>query len=205
MTATRLILLRHGETEWNREGRYQGHLDSLLTAAGVAQAQALASRLQRQRFSALYSSDLGRAQHTAKIIAERTGHAVRCEERLRERSLGIFQGLLKTEIKQKFPEEYQRFKTAGPDYALPGGESPSQRDRIALAALEDLVRRHPGEQIAIVTHGGVLSGMLRHALGIPPGAPRRFARPNGSWNVFGCENGRWFVETWGDIGHLEQG
>ncbi len=92
MQRTQFIIVRHGETEWNIKGIRQGNLDSRLTEKGVTQAKALAQRLAREKFSALYSSDLGRAVHTAKEIAALTGHEIVTDARLRERHLGNFSG-----------------------------------------------------------------------------------------------------------------
>jgi len=203
MPTTRLILIRHGETLWNLGQRYQGHLDSPLTDAGVLQSGALASRLIGHAFSALYSSDLGRALQTAEIIAKRTGHIPRTDSRLRERHLGIFQGLSKREIQQKYPEEYALYKSGGPAHVVPNGESAAQACARILDCLKELARRHPGESIVVVAHGGVLSALLVHSLGVSSGAPRRFERHNGSWNVFVCRDEKWFLETWGDVSHLE--
>lgn len=204
MPVTRVILLRHGETVWNLEGRYQGQLDSPLTPVGVAQAQALARRAARVRFAALYSSDLGRARQTAACIAETTGHEIRTDARLRERHLGIFQNLLKAGLKEQFPDEYRLFKSGGPDHVIPQGESGRQAADRSNACLEEIARRHPGETIVIVTHGGNLSALLRHTLNIPLAAPRRFERANASWNVFTLEDGKWLLEIWGDVSHLDR-
>src|SRR5262245_4320439 len=127
MPTTRLIVLRHGETCWNREGRFQGHLDSPLTSVGIRQGQALARRLAGYRFSALYSSDLGRAEATARIIAEASGQEVCLDARLRERHLGVLQGQLVSEARQKFPEAYDTFKRGVADKPVPGGESNRER------------------------------------------------------------------------------
>ena len=205
MTGTRIILLRHGETVWNVEGRYQGHLDSPLTATGEAQARALAVRLAGRSFARLYSSDLGRAQRTAECIAARTGREIVTDARLRERHLGIFQRKVKSEMKEQFPEAYRRFKSADPDYVIPTGESARQRAELAVNCLVDLGRKHAGEEIVVVTHGGVVSAMFRHTFGIPLDAPRRFARANASWNVFVWEQDRWMLETWGDTSHWPAG
>ncbi len=201
MPSTRLILLRHGETAWNIEGRYQGQSDSALTATGRAQAEALAARLHRHRVEALYSSDLGRAVETARVVAVSTGLIVNLDSRLRERHLGVFQGLLKADIRVRFPDEYRRFKT-DTDYVVPGGESARQCSTRLIACLEEIAGRHPGQDIAVASHGGAANSLLRHALGIPLGAPRRFDNLNASWNVFTYDKGRWYLETWGDVSHL---
>ena len=202
MAITHLILIRHGESVWNVEGCYQGHLNSPLTPAGLEQSRALAARLAKQQFGTLYSSDLGRALQTAEIIATQTAHPIVSDSGLRERHLGVFQGLLNSEIRQKFAEEYRRFKEE-PDYVVPDGESAVQASARMIGCLAGLARRHAGECIVLVTHGGVASALFRHTLGLPPGAPRRFERPNASWNVFRYEEGKWFLKTWGDVSHLQ--
>jgi probable phosphoglycerate mutase len=195
-------LVRHGETEWNVERRYQGQLDSALTVTGRAQSRTLVARLARHSVAALYSSDLGRAQETARVCAEATGLKVILDSRLREQHLGIFQGLLKSEIREKFPDEYRRFKS-DPDYVVPGGESARQSSARVIVCLEEIATRHAGQQLAIVAHGGTASSLLRHTLGIPLSAPRRFERSNATWNVFIFDGDKWFLETWGDMSHLK--
>jgi probable phosphoglycerate mutase len=202
MEPTHLIIIRHGQTQWNIAGIRQGHLDSPLTERGVAQAKALGRRLAHESFRALYSSDLGRAVGTAKMIAAMTGHEVFTDARLRERHLGVFQGLTAEQLKEKFPEEYRLHRTMGPEYVIPGGESVRQQVERNVECLTAIAKNHTGETIVVVTHGGVLSGFLRHALSIPLEAPRRFEFVNAGLNVFAYENGDWFLQTWGDISHL---
>ena len=205
MSSTRLILHRHGETVWNVEGRYQGQLDSPLTSAGLAQARGLAARLATEKFSALYSSDSGRARQTAEIIAAQTRHEIRTDAGLRERHLGSFQGRTRAEVKAGSLEDYRQLKSGGPDHAPPGGESNRALTARVTAALAVIAARHNGETIVVVTHGGVLSALFRHVIGLPLEAPRRFARANATWNVFTVEAGKWMLETWGDTGHLGVG
>ncbi|HEX9663992.1 MAG TPA: histidine phosphatase family protein [Candidatus Binatia bacterium] len=205
MIRTQVIIVRHGQTQWNIRKIRQGHLDSELTDKGVAQARALGQRLARESFTALYSSDLGRALHTARMIAAVTGHAIVTDERLRERHLGVFQGLSGDEIKDKHPEEYRLHRTLGPEYVIPGGESVRQQVARNVACLDEIALKHPGEKVVVVTHGGVVSGMFRHALDIPLDAPRRFEFVNAGLNVFAYEDGHWILRTWGDVSHLDPG
>jgi len=202
MKRTHLIVVRHGETTWNTEKRWQGHLDSPLTPKGLSQARALATRLIRERFGALYSSDLGRAHQTAQIVSAATGHSVVPDARLRERNLGIFQGLTSEEIKIGHPEEYELYRARDPAHRLPGGESLRQQVERNISCLEEIGQRHYGESVVVVTHGGVLSGLFRHVLSIPLEAPRRFEFPNSSLNVFTYGEGYWTLRTWGDVSHL---
>ena len=205
MERTQVIIVRHGETEWNIANVRQGHLDSPLTEEGIAQARALARRLVREKFSLIYSSDLGRAMQTAQIIADATGHEVVADARLRERHMGIFQGLSSDEIKEKFPEEYKLHRSLGPDYVIPSGESVRQQVARNLAYLNEIAVKHLGEAIVVITHGGVLSGLFRHTFSIPFDAPRRFEFTNAGLNVFLYEEGNWFLQTWGDLSHLANG
>jgi probable phosphoglycerate mutase len=202
MERTQVIIVRHGETEWNLKLIRQGHLDSHLTDRGLAQAQALAERLTRENFAALYSSDLGRAVQTAEKIAKATGHSIITDPRLRERHLGIFQGLSGDEIRERFPNEYKLHRSVGPTYVIPGGESVEQQVERNIVYLTEIGRKHVGETIVVVTHGGVLSGLFRHTFSIPFTAPRRFEFTNAGLNVFFYEDGNWFLQTWGDVSHL---
>ena len=204
MEATHVIVVRHGETQWNIEGRRQGHLDSTLTAKGRAQAEALAGRFGPESCTAIYSSDLGRAFETARIIAARTGHEIVPDRRLRERHLGVFQGLSGDEIRERYPREYDEHRNDSADYAVPGGESFRDQTARNILCLEELARRHPGEVVMVVTHGGVLSALFRHTLAIPLDAPRRFAFKNASVNLFRYRDGAWTLETWGDVSHLKR-
>jgi probable phosphoglycerate mutase len=200
---TRLIIVRHGETQANLDGRWQGHGDSPLTKTGIAQAEAVAQRLKQSSFSQLYSSDLGRALQTAQIIADRTGHEIVLDKDLRERHLGIFQGLTRAEMAATYPQEWHLYRTAGPDYVIPEGESARQRFERSTLRLQEIACHHPGETVVIVTHGGVLNGLLRHVLDIPLESPRRFKVWNASLNVFLFNGETWLLETWGDVSHLQ--
>jgi len=200
---THLTVIRHGETLWNTEGRQQGHLNSDLSELGLRQARAVADALAGEHFDALYSSDLGRAVQTAETIAQRSGLDVITDARLRERHLGIMQGLTIAEFQQKHPEEHTRFRAGDPDYALPHGESSRQRHDRNVACLNDVVQRHPGQRLLIVAHGGVLDSLFRHTLGIPIAAPRRFSLFNAAVNTFTVTHAQCRLHTWGNIHHLE--
>ena len=203
MIEARLILVRHGETEWNREGRIQGyHADSPLTANGQAQADRLAERLANERVRALHSSDAGRARQTAKPIAAAVELEVVYDDALRERNYGIFEGRTYGEIERDYPEAFRKFRSRDPRYAPPGGETVLQfRDRI-VAALERVASRAGGECAAVVTHGGVLGILYRHATGMPLDSRRTYTLHNASVNRFVYDGTRWSLEAWGDVAHL---
>ncbi len=199
---TILLLVRHGETHWNLEGRQQGHRDSSLSARGVAQAKAIAAAMATQPFDALYSSDLGRAMATARFISQRTGCRIVPDPLLRERNLGIFEGLTWPQVLERHPAAVAAFQTGDPDYVIPGGESARQRFERTTRRLTDLAAIHAGQRIVVVAHGGVLDGMYRLAEGIDVALPRSFKLRNASINTFAFNAGTWHTVTWGCTDHL---
>ena len=199
---TALIVVRHGETLWNREKRMQGTTDTPLSDVGQAQARALGKRLSGRDFSALYASDLARARETASIIAEHTGRELVVDARLRERCFGIFEGLTALEIEQRFPDEHARFVSRDPDYEVPGGECARRFAERCLGCLAEIAGRHPGEEIVVVTHGLVLDSLYRAAEGLGHGERRPVPLINASLNFFGHGAGRWRLVLWGDVTHL---
>jgi len=200
---TQIILIRHGETEWNLSGRWQGHADSPLSPRGVSQAAALGERMKKEDFNFFYSSDLERAQHTARLVGGPSGWTPTLMESLRERDLGVLEGLTTDEMLVTKPEEYQSFREDGTDYQVPGGESFRQFYNRCSQALEDIANKHPGKKIGVVTHGGVLGAIFRYVLQIPLEAERNFVLLNCSINRLEKTNGGWNLVSWGDIAHLD--
>ena len=198
--STHLILIRHGETEWNVEGRMQGHLDSPLTRSGEQQALAVGERLRDEKFSSLYCSDLGRAQKTAAQIRWPT--QVNLDARLRERHLGVFQGLTMEEAQRLHPDEFVQFRSRAPDHVVPGGESRRQVQRRVVAALLERAQAHRGETIVVVTHGGVLDVVYRFARSLALDAPREHEMNNASVNYLTWSQAGLEIERWGDVTHL---
>lgn len=199
---TTFFLIRHGETEWNVARREMGcRFDSPLTDLGIRQARQLAARLARRGIDALYSSDLGRAAATAALIEEAAGVPVQLDARLRERAMGIFEGLTFDEIRLRHPEAFHRF--LGHEETVPDGESGVERDARFLSFLADAASRHPGQTVAVVTHGGMLAGFFVRAMRLPPGRFRQVRRPHAALNVFSWERGEATLETWGDTAHLD--
>ena len=198
----KLIAVRHGEAEWNVERRDMGQLDSPLTERGLQQVQALAVRLEHVRIGALYTSDLGRAMQTARIIAAATGVEPIADARLRERHLGIFQGLTKPEAASRFPREFAEYRRLGHHYRIPGGESGEERTARSVAALTDIAGRHADATIVVVTHGSFLMGFFEHVLAMTPGNGWRFRRQNAAYNDFEYTADGWSLKTWNDTAHL---
>lgn len=181
-TPARLWLVRHGQTDWNAQRRIQGHTPTELNKVGIAQAHQLAVFFAHRRFSAIWSSDLPRAAQTARIIGEKLSMGIRTTEHLRERDLGEYEG--------KTWDEIRHMRGIAPHTPLANGDL---SDWIGVAdvesdaalwlrvrqVLEGISTENPGQDVLIVTHGGVMKHTVWHVLGLPDGAPRRFPLSNG--------------------------
>ncbi|MCC6213199.1 MAG: histidine phosphatase family protein [Burkholderiales bacterium] len=201
--STRLCIVRHGETAWNAEHRVQGQLDVPLNAVGFAQARAAATVLGGAGFDAVYSSDLARARQTAQPAAERLSLQVLLERDLRERNYGIFERLTYSEVKERFPADYARFLAREPDYEFSSGESLRAFHERSMACLRRIAAAHPGGEVLVFTHGGVLDNLYRAATGMSISAPRDFRIPNCGINrVEGGAEG-WRILSWAEERHLD--
>jgi probable phosphoglycerate mutase len=198
---TRLVVIRHGETEWNINNRFQGHLDSKLTPPGEKQAEAIAGALKGEAYDVIYSSDLKRAKHTAEIIAGKLNMRVYTEKDLREINLGVMQGLKKDEFIIKYPEVISKYNTDA-EYVIPGGESRIQLYSRVTGILEKIVRKHGSQSILLVAHGGVLDCIIRYTFNIPLNRQRNFSLFNASINRFTVDKGEWKLESWGETSHM---
>ena len=203
MAATRICMVRHGETAWNAEGRVQGQLDIPLNDVGRAQARATSEALAGQDFTAIYCSDLIRVRQTAEPAAKRLALPVAYDAALRERHYGMFETLTYVEVRQKFPVEYARFRDKDPDFDFQGGESLRDFNERSLKVVGDLIERHAGEQILVFTHGGVLEMVYRHARAVGLSSVRDFEIPNAGINWVEVKSGEWKVGAWAGVAHLE--
>ena len=164
-----LFLFRHGETDWNRAGRLQGHTDTPLNATGLAQAEALTERLRPHRLDAVVSSDLARAWATGRIVAEGLGIPLISESGLREAHIGEAEGLYWPEVKSRFGETLTERWFTDDDAAFPGGETGLETRTRGLAALRRFVAAQPYRRIGVSTHGAMVRQLMKHAL--PPCRP----------------------------------
>ncbi|KAB1214660.1 putative phosphoglycerate mutase GpmB [Morella rubra] len=247
-TYAEIIVVRHGETEWNVDGRIQGHLDVKLNDAGRQQATAVADRLSREpKISVVYSSDLKRALETAQIIASTCGGLEIITERdLRERHLGDLQGLVLSDAAKLSPEAYKAFLNHRADHEIPirqletflilflqgedisklstllrsaasswslfhryvpkyywalgGGESLNQLYERCTSSLERIGRKHEGERVVVVTHGGVIRTLYKRAC---PNVRSGGKILNTSVSIFHLSDGNtWTIKSRGDVSHL---
>ena len=199
---TELLFIRHGETDWNRQQRFQGQIDVPLNATGQAQAARVAARLATDRHDALFSSDLQRARETAAPLAAAWRLAPLALAGFREQNFGVLEGLDVPTIKARHPELWLRWLEHRADYALPGGESLRQFHDRVLAAVRELAAARSGMRLAVVTHGGVLDMLWRSAHGLPLDGLRACEIPNTGLNRLRWAGGTLQVERWADAEHL---
>ena len=201
--ASRLILIRHGESTWNRERRIQGQLDPPLSEHGHEQARRVAGRLARRRVEALYTSDLLRASQTAAPIALALGVDARPMKELREIFLGDWEGLHTDELAQRFPEAWDAW-TREPSWdVVPRGEGASAFEARVASALAQLFAAHTRGDAIVVTHGGVIQIALHSVVGRPSHGLFPFRISNGSVSIVERRNGRMVIATVNDTSHLE--
>lgn len=204
---TRLLVVRHGETDWNVQTRIQGYTDIPLNARGEAQARHLAARIgdlqDLEPVRAVYASDLMRAWTTADALAQACGLAVRTDLDLRERQFGHFEGLTFAEIETDHPEDARRWRERDPAWAPRGGESLQAFYDRCVAAASRLAAAHAGETIALVAHGGVLDSLYRAATRTPVNAPRAWRVSNATLNRLAWTPEGFSLLSWDDASHLD--
>lgn len=202
--ATRLILIRHGVTDWNKVRRFQGQIDIPLSGDGVEQARRVAAALaNRSEIAAIYSSDLKRAFQTAEPIAAVLNLPLNTDAGLRERAFGVFEGLTMSEIQSRHLAQYQRWRDREIDFGVSGG---GETLRSFYGRVEQTLRRvcdrHLGETVVLVTHGGVLDCAYRATGKVALTDPFRPELPNTGVNVLLREGGQFKLQTWADVAHL---
>jgi broad specificity phosphatase PhoE len=162
---THVLLIRHGQSRGNAEGRFGGHTDTPLSARGRRQAEATAKALASEKFSAIYSSDLKRAVETATPLANRTGAPLELSDAFRERSVGVMEGLTFEEAAQQYPEQYAALLHRDFEHVLLGGESYRQTLDRASRKLDECIAKNKGGRIAVFTHTGAICILVLHLMG----------------------------------------
>lgn len=201
--ATRLVVLRHAETDWNVEQRIQGHADIPLNANGLRQAERMAAALADEGIEVIYSSDLQRAAQTAAALARVTGLALHTDRALRERAFGSFEGVTFSDIERRWPEAARRWRGRDPEFDADGGETLNTFFQRSVGAATRLATRHPGQTVALVAHGGVLDCLYRAATRVALDAPRTWQLGNASINRLLHSDQGLALVGWNDSAHLE--
>ena len=200
---TRIIAIRHGETAWNVATRIQGQLDIGLNALGRWQAGQLAKALVDEHFQAIYSSDLLRAWDTAISVGDAVKMPVQTVNALRERGFGVFEGKTFEQIGELWPDQALQWRKREPGFAPEGGESLIQLRERVTRTMHALAAKHPGQQIVVVAHGGVLDTLYRVATGQEVNSPRTWQLPNGAINRLLWTPEGFTLVGWSDTQHLE--
>lgn len=199
----RIYLVRHGETEWNTAMRYQGHADMSLSDKGRLQARLLGKRLAGEKFGGFFASDLKRAQETAEIISHFHGMEIETLPALRELNFGMWEGLSVKEIKEAFPEESRQWWEKPLSTRIPGGETFGEMTDRAVAAVKQIVGRHSGGNIVIVSHGGVIRSIVGTVLGMDLNKYWRLRLDNACLNIIDFpEWEKGILELFNDCSHL---
>ena len=203
--ATRILAIRHGETLWNVDSRIQGHLDISLNDTGRWQAERLGLALKDEPIAAIYASDLSRAHDTALAVSRHTGVPVQSEPGLRERSFGEFEGRTFAEIEAELPAQAQRWRQRDPTFTPAGGESLLMLEARVLSVAARMAAQHPGEQIALFAHGGVMDILYRAATRLDLQAARTWALGNTAVNRLLWSPEGFSLVGWADVQHLSDG
>lgn len=202
MQATRIVAVRHGETDWNAATRIQGHTDIALNATGQEQARQLGLALAHDDIDAVYASDLSRATDTAQAIAAHHNLPVQLHTGLRERHFGHFEGLTWAEIETNHPIDAKRWRDREPSFTPAGGESLGTLKARVQRTLNDIAAKHMGQHIVLTAHGGIMDQLYRLATNLDLHIKR-------SWHLGNCAVNRllWTPDSlslviWGDTSHL---
>ena len=200
---SRWYIVRHGETEWNAQGRIQGHTDISLSEKGIQQARLVAQRLAGVTLDVAYSSDLERSAQTARqILGERT-IPLHTSPRLREYNKGVFEGLTPEETCQRYPELYEASQVNDLDFAPTGGESIRQTSVRMKAIMAELKTRHPDDNVLIVGHGGALRAAFVALMELPLEANWRFVMANCGLSVLDIYPDNAVLRLYNDTSHLD--
>ena len=202
MSAT-LILMRHGQTDWNVNGRYMGWMDEALNEEGLRQAERVAQRLDQWPISAVYSSPLNRAVRTAEIVARPHAVAVQTIEELGEMRIGAWEGMFAGDIADKYPALWRTWRANPGDFRMPGGESLGEVRERAVRAFGRIMDSSEGKMALAVTHDVVVKLLVAHYLGVSADIYRRLEVGNASITVMERDGGKPRLRVLNDTGHLE--
>lgn len=198
----RLILVRHGQTEWNAGGRYQGQSNVALSDTGRKQARFLAERFPVRQLDAIYTSDLDRAKETAECVGKRLSLTVCQEKAFRELSFGDWEGLTYQEISSRWPEEAEKLFTAPDELVIPHGETFRDLQKRALDKIYSLYEKHIDQTVAVFAHGAINKTILAGLMHIPLHYLWSLRQDNTAVNILRLDDGYVMVELINSTSHL---
>lgn len=201
----KIIMVRHGETIWNKEKRIQGNSDSPLTEYGIMQAEKTGKKLTTENIDEIYSSNLGRAMRTAEIINKYLALDIKPLSGLRERKYGILEGITFSDLSVKYPEIKEKLYSHDSEYKIPEGESFTEFAERVFNCINNIVRSTNSKTILLIVHGGVIESFFYKVMQLPLNQKRNFSLFNSSINKFSFIDDGWILDTWGSIEHLDAG
>ena len=196
-----MFAVRHGQSVANEKNVIQGQTSTPLSELGLKQAAALGKRLVNVRFDAVYSSDLERAMQTARFAAPYI-EPIPCVE-LREWNLGIFQGLTRAQVEERYPDVWKDFLNGAPDFRIPEGENSAEVHARVVGFLKRLESEVSGGRILVVSHCGAIRSMLKYILGMTNAWPISPQMTNTAICRLLFKDGLWQLATWNDTAHLD--
>lgn len=199
---TQIVLVRHGQTEWNKHERFRGWIDIELDETGLKQAEAAAPRIAQWEVEAIYSSPLKRTMATAQIIANRLGLPVVPLEGIIDMNFGVWQGLSIGEVKQNYPKLFELWHNNPHRLEIPQGESLEEVRKRAVATIDDIAARHENEMVTLVTHRVVCKMLLCHLLGLDNSHFWQIEQDTTAINLFEIREGKATVTLINDTCHL---
>ena len=199
---TRIYFVRHGETLWNKTGRFQGHSDIALSFEGRLQAEKARDRLATERFDAVYSSDLSRAKETAEILCQDRKINIGIEQRLRECCFGQWEGKTYQEILDASPDMIQTWHSDPGSFTIPEGEAMDDVKGRVKDAVLDICKKHPDGQVLVVSHGGIIRMVLSWALGLSYNRFWQIRQDNTAINVIDFYDDKAIIALINDCNHL---
>jgi len=200
---TRLLLVRHSRSAWNSEGRIQGQADIPLDEIGLQQAQRVAERLKAQPIDVFYSSPLQRARATAEVLAEKIDLPITCDARLMEYDFGVISGLTWEGVVANHPEFARRWDDDAWAVPIAGSEGRVHFAARVMAVMNDIIARHPEQQVAIIAHGGTFNVYLAKMLGLDLKRRHPFHFGNASISLVEMDNGMFHIHFLNDKCHLD--
>jgi alpha-ribazole phosphatase/probable phosphoglycerate mutase len=202
----RVFLIRHGETQWNRDSRIQGKSDVPLSDNGIRQAEALSRRLAGQDFAAVFSSDLSRARETAAIIARPHNQPVRVLSDLQELNFGYWEGMTVEDVRRQYSQESSAWWANPLETRIPGGENLAELAERSVRAIKTIIERYPRQQVVVVAHGGTIRSIVGTVLGLDLNQYWRLRQDNASLSIiefYQWEKG--IIMLYNDVSHLRPG
>lgn len=203
---TNIILLRHGQTDYNLQGRMQGSVDIPLNATGIAQAEKLGKYLQNTHIDVFISGPLKRANTTAKIVAKyhQKENEVIIDSRIMEMNLGDWGGAYAKDLQAKYPKKYACWQKTPWRFTAPHGENVDKVAKRGAAALTDIAQKYPGKTVLVASHSLLNPSSVCRLLGIDYKHVMQFAQDNASFSVLEYNDGRWKIMTWNAIPHFDK-